>query len=177
MYLDRRSGAPLLRLRPGHPVGRRPRSHRRIDRGIVASRSSKATGRFSSPTRPSSVLDREASGLLSPDVWQIAFGRADRGVPVDGAAVRLHGGPRQPDLLRRTAVEPHRRQPVPRPRCCRGPRHRLDVHGTESRTDGVRLVDKGSLRLIPPRAERRTAGRPRASVGSGSRRVVLTGRR
>src|SRR5258706_128819 len=29
------------------------------------------------------VLDRDASGLLQPDVWQIVFGRVVAGIPVD----------------------------------------------------------------------------------------------
>jgi hypothetical protein len=83
VYLDRRSGAPLLAFGQGIPWP--------IGKGATVESIAESLLPFVDGNRAllladkaELVLDRDASGPLSPDVWQITFRRAVAGVPVDG---------------------------------------------------------------------------------------------
>ena len=83
IYIDRRSGAPLLVEGQGIPWP--------ISLGATVESIAASLRTFVSAKRAllladdaELVLDREASGSLSPDVWQIVFGHAVLGVPVAG---------------------------------------------------------------------------------------------
>jgi hypothetical protein len=82
-YVDRRSGAPLLVSGQGiaWPVGKGAT----IDSLGASLRPFIAENRALLLADDAElVLDRDASGELNPDVWQIVFGRAIGGVPVAG---------------------------------------------------------------------------------------------
>jgi len=83
VYLDRRSGAPLLVEGPGLPWP--------IEKGASVASIAASLRAFIGSNKTlfmandaELVLDREASGRLTGDVWQIAFSRAIAGVPVVG---------------------------------------------------------------------------------------------
>jgi subtilisin-like proprotein convertase family protein len=83
VYLDRRSGAPLLVQGQGIPWT--------VPKNATVETVAASVRSFIAGSRAllladdaELVLDAEASGQLVPDVWQIAFGRAIAGVPVVG---------------------------------------------------------------------------------------------
>jgi subtilisin-like proprotein convertase family protein len=150
MYLDRRSGAPLYAFGQGIPWA--------VGRGATLESIAASLLPFIEGNRAllladkaELVLDREASGLLSPDTWQIAFGRRIAGIPVDGQQYVFTVG--HGNLISFGATRWSRIDVNPFP----------DLDASEARAivstymglkaaDRVRLLDKGSLRLIAARA-------------------------
>ena len=167
IYLDRRSGAPLLVFGQGIPWP--------IGKGATIESIADSLRSFIDGNRPllkadeaELVLDREASGKLSPDVWQIAFGRSVSGVPVAGQRYVFtlgHG-----NLIAFGATRWSRIDVSPVPAIdARKARERLFAYMRLKAADVVKIVDEGSLRLIPVLAE--------AGSGYGSAlvwRVALT---
>ena len=151
VYLDRRSGAPLLVEGQGIPwpiaKGATVESIAASLRPFIAFRQTLLLA-----DNAELVLDSKASGPLSPDVWQIAFSRAIAGVPVVGERYVFtigHG-----NLISFGAPRWSRIDADPFP----------DIDVTEALVrltaymglnvaDGVKMVDKGSLQLVPMRAE------------------------
>jgi hypothetical protein len=83
IWIDRRSGAPLLVEGQGIPWP--IKAGATIDSIAATLRTFMAAKRSLLMADDSElVLDRDASGLLQPDVWQIVFGRVVSGVPVAG---------------------------------------------------------------------------------------------
>jgi hypothetical protein len=83
IWLDRRSGAPLLVEGRGIPWPIEEGAS--IDSIAATLRPFIAANRSLLMADDSElVLDRDASGLLQKDVWQISFGRLVQGVPVAG---------------------------------------------------------------------------------------------
>jgi hypothetical protein len=83
IWLDRRSGAPLLVEGKGIPWP--------VDAGATINSIAATLRPFIAANRSLLLaddseleLDRDASGLLQPDVWQIVFSRVVAGVPVAG---------------------------------------------------------------------------------------------
>jgi hypothetical protein len=81
--IDRRSGAPLLVEGRGIPWP--------VDAGATIDSIAATLRPFIAANRSLLMaddseleLDRDASGLLQPDVWQISFSRMVKGIPVDG---------------------------------------------------------------------------------------------
>jgi hypothetical protein len=164
IYLDRRSGAPLLVEGQGIPW------HLGSDATLEFMETSLRT--FIAGNRTllladdsELVLDRDASGWLTPEVWQIVFDRVIAGVPVAGERYLFtigygklisFGTPRWsrietsplPDLDSREAQE------------------LLSAHMRLEAADVVDVVDKGTLQLIPLRAGP-PAGPNAGAVGSG----------
>src|SRR5262249_275190 len=83
IWVDRRSGAPLLVEGKGIPWS--------VDAGATVEALAASLRPFIAANRSlfladddELVLDRDGSGALVPDVWQIVFGRVVAGVPVAG---------------------------------------------------------------------------------------------
>ena len=169
VYLDRRSGAPLLVAGQGipWPVGAEATVESIADSLRPFIEGNRA---LLLADRAELVLDRDASGQPAPDVWQIAFGRAVAGVPVDGQRyvftlghgnLTAFGAPRWsridvspfPDIGSSEAWE------------------LLSSYMGLDAADRVKIVNKWGLRLIPVRATGPHAETPGAAytgpVGGG----------
>ena len=122
--LDRRSGAPLLVEGRGIPWP--------VDAGATIDSIAATLRPFIAGNRSllmaddsELVLDRDASGPLLPDVWQIAFSRVVAGVPVDGERYLFtigHG-----NLI---SFGSPRWSRIPRSRRDRGSSATRDLHGS-----------------------------------------------
>ena len=91
VYLDRRSGAPLLAEGPGiaFELGANPT----VDSVAASVRTFAAANRALLLADDSElILDRDASGEITPGVWQIVFSRAIAGVAVAGERYGFHIG-------------------------------------------------------------------------------------
>jgi len=160
VYLDRRSGAPLLVEGSGIPWPVEPGAT--VDslaatlRGFVAAHRALL---LASDTEL--LVDHDASGLLSPDVWQIVFSRAVAGVPVVGERFVFTIGHGR--LIAFGAPRWSRIDASPLPEIdANEARDRLSAYMGLRADDVVQLVDKGSLRFLPMRAPPRpgASGRP-----------------
>lgn len=165
VYLDRRSGAPLLVEGRGLPW---PIAKGATVESIAASLRTFIAGSKTLLFADNAelVLDRPASGSLSPDVWQIAFRRAIAGVPVVGERYVFtigHGNLISFGATRWSRIDAN---PVP------------DIEATEALSrltaymglnvaDGVRMIDKGSLQLISLRAGAASGGAYSGPLGAG----------
>jgi subtilisin-like proprotein convertase family protein len=169
VYLDRRSGAPLLVEGKGIPwlIAK--------DATVETIAASLRTFMTESKTllladNAELVLDREASGKLTPDVWQIAFRRAIADVPVVGERYVFtighgnlisFGAPRwsRIDASPFADIDPSEALV------------RLTAYMGLNAADGVNAVDKGTLQLIPLRAAGTQAGAQAGpytgAIGSG----------
>ena len=151
VYLDRRSGAPLLVEGRGIPW---PIAKGATVASIAASLRTFVAGRQTLLLAENAelILDPAASGPLSPDVWQIVFNRAIAGVPVLGERYVFtlgHG-----NLISFGAPRWSRIDASPFPDIDAAEALvRLTAYLGLKTGDGVTVLDKGSLQLIPLRAE------------------------
>ena len=174
VYLDRRSGAPLLVEGKGipWPIPKSP-----TVRTIAASlRTFIAANRTLLLADDAElILDPEASGPLSPEVWQIAFNRESSGISVVGERYLFtigygnlvsFGAPRWSRIDANPVPELDPTEALLRLTAYMG------LHGT----DGVTLLDKGKLQLIPLRAEATPAvsgGAYAGALGAGYRTALV----
>ncbi len=147
VYLDRRSGAPLLVEGQGIPW---PIAKGATVESIAASLRPFVAGNRTLLLADNAelILDPKASGPLSPDVWQIAFSRVIAGVPVVGERYVFtigHGNLISFGAPRWSRIDAN---PIP------------DIDETEAFVrltaymglnvaDGIKVVDKGNLQLFP----------------------------
>jgi trimeric autotransporter adhesin len=168
IYLDRRSGAPLLVEGEGIPwaagkdatvdsLGKSLRAFIASNKAMLLADDSEL------------VLDHEASGLLSPDVWQIAFNREIGGVPVAGERYVFtigHGNLVSFGTPRWSRIDVG---PIPAIDSAEA-LARMTAYMGLTTADGVELVDKGALQIIPLRdgpAKSPADGPYRGAIGSG----------
>jgi trimeric autotransporter adhesin len=162
IHLDGRSGAPLLVQGNGIPwsVPATPAIE-----GFEAS-----VRKFISVNRSllladdaELALDREASGELAPDVWQIVFDRTVAGVPVAGERYLFtigHGNLMSFGTPRWSRIDA---SPIP-DLDPRDARERLSLYMGLSAADAIEVVEAPALEFIPLRA----AAKPYAgAIGSG----------
>ena len=146
--LDRRTGAPLLAAGNGIPWP--------VERGATVDSLAASLREFVAGHRALLLasdaelsVDHDASGALSPDVWQIVFARAIAGVPVVGERYVFtigHG-----KLISFGAPRWSRIDVSPFPEIdATEARGRLSAYMGLTAGDDVQLVDKGSLRLLGP---------------------------
>ena len=160
VHLDRRSGAPLLAEGSGIPWAVPDGAN--VD-SIAASLRTFVAGNRALLLADDAelVLDRDASGLLDPEVWQVAFNRVVAGVPVAGERylftighgnLMSFGTPRwsridadpSPDIDASAAIE------------------RVSSYMGLTPADAVEIVSQPKLEFIPLRA----AG-PKTGAGHG----------
>ena len=151
VYVDRRSGAPLLVEGKGIPWP--------IAKGATVETVAASLRTFIAANRTllladnaELILDPEASGPLSPDVWQIAFSRAIAGVPVVGERYLFtigHGNLISFGASRWSRIDADTSPELDPTEAL----VRLTAYMGLKGADGVTWVDKGNLQLIPLRAE------------------------
>jgi len=179
VHLDRRSGAPLLAEGRGIPWV--------VPEGANVDTIASSLRPFIAGHRAlllandaELVLDRDASGLLNPEVWQVVFKRVVAGVPVAGerylftighGSLMSFGTPRwsridanpSPDIDAAAAVE------------------RLSSYMGLTPADAVEVVLQPTLELIPLRAAGPPAGAGHGpfagSLGSGYASLLTTSSR
>jgi len=146
VYLDRRSGAPLLVEGSGIPWAVEPGAT--VDtlaaslRGFVASHRELLLA-----DDAELVVDHDASGSLSEDVWQIVFTRAIAGVPVVGERYVFTIGHGR--LISFGAPRWSRIGASPFPEIdAKEAQDRVFAYMGLSAKDRVELADKGSLQLL-----------------------------
>jgi hypothetical protein len=165
--LDRRSGAPLLVEGKGIPWP--------VDAGATIDSIAATLRPFIAANRSllladdaELVLDRDASGPLIPDVWQIVFGRVVAGVPVAGERYLFtigHG-----NLISFGSPRWSRIDVNPNPDIGEAAaRARLATYMGLTEDDTVEDFERPRLQLIPLRAGALTPGSGyyRGAAGSG----------
>ena len=150
VYLDRRSGAPLLVEGQGIPWSIDASST--VDSLAESLRTFIAANRSLLLADPAEmVVDHFASGLLNPDVWQIVFTRAIGGVPVDGERYLFTLGHGRLISFGAPRWSPIDASPFPDIDAAEA-MARLTAYMGLKPGERVDVVDKGTLRLIPLRA-------------------------
>jgi hypothetical protein len=167
IWLDRRSGAPLLVAGQGIPWP--------VDEGATIESIAATLRRFIAANRSllmaddaELVLDRDGSGLLQPDVWQIVFGRVINGVPVAGERYLFtighgnlisFGSPRWSRILVKATPDLDET----------AARARLATYIGLTKDDTVNDFERPRLQFIPLRAGALTPGSGyyRGAIGSG----------
>ncbi len=171
IYLDRRSGAPLLAEGKGIPwaMGPNPTAE-----SLAASLRSFMAGNKTLFQADNSelIFDREGSGRISPDVWQIAFTRAISGVPVIGERYLFtighgnlisFGAPR----WSRIEVDPNPNLPAAEAL------ERLGAYMRLTTADTSKVIDKGTLQIIPLRSSGTYDGPYSGPIGAGYRAALV----
>jgi subtilisin-like proprotein convertase family protein len=165
VHLDRRSGAPLLVEGQGirfpleqgatvESIGTGLRSFLAANRGLLKAEDNEL------------VLDNDASGPLTPDVWQIVFNRMIAGVPVVGEKYVFTVG--HGNLISFGTPRWSRIDASPFPTIDSGEAiGRLTTHMGLALNDNVNMVDKGTLQLIPLKAMSMVGGPYDGPVGAG----------
>ncbi len=169
IYLDRRSGAPLLVEGPGIPW--------QVGAGATIDSLASSIRGFMSGNRAllladdgELVLDRDASVELMPDVWQIVFDRVVSGVPVAGEGYLFtigHGS-----LISFGSPRWSRIDASPSPEIASEEAFaRLSAYMGLTTTDVVNVLGKATLQFIPTRAAAppsgSAAGPYAGRIGSG----------
>ena len=165
VHLDRRSGAPLLVEGQGirfpveagasvESIGTGLRSFIAANRGLLKAEDDEM------------ILDRDASGQLTPDVWQVVFNRAIAGVPVVGERYVFTVG--HGNLIAFGTPRWSRIDASPFPTIDAGEAlGRLTNHMGLAAADSYKLAEKAALQLIPLRAIGTVGGPYTGPIGAG----------
>ena len=169
VHLDRRSGAPLLAEGTGIPW---PVAEGATVDAIAASLRTFIADRKALLLADDAelVLDRDGSGLLTPDVWQISFSRAVAGVPVAGERYLFtigHGRLISFGTPRWSRIDASPVPDLPAERA----QEELSAYMGLTAKDAVEIVQKPVLEFIPLRAAGSETGAGRGpfagNLGSG----------
>ena len=175
VYLDLRSGAPLLVEGQGIPWP--------IARGATVETIAPSLRNFVAGNRTllladnaELVLDRDGSGALTPDVWQIAFRRVVAGVPVVGerylftighGKLIAFGAPRWSRIDANPIADIDQSEALVR----------LFTYMGLKPGDPVKIENKGVLQFIPLRAGGAPAGRAagpyQGALGAGYQSALV----
>ena len=165
VHLDRRSGAPLLVEGQGIRFPVEPGAS--VESIGIGLRSFITANKTLLKTEDDElILDRDASGQLTPDVWQVVFNRAIAGVPVVGERYVFTVG--HGNLIAFGTPRWSRIDASPFPTIDAGEAlGRLGSHMGLTPSDSYELVDKGTLQLVPLRTMSLVGGPYKGAVGAG----------